>query len=121
MAGDVNFETGEITELILPTPSKAYEDANKLQSLEERGDALKRILDTNNASRPKGAIIAISSDSNMKCHDIHMCNQVLKGACNKKPIDSFDEKFMRLTFFQWSIEVCKSTHMYFLYPFFSYY
>ena len=52
LGGDVDFETGTVTSLAIPTLTQAFQDALQESTLEERAEALKRLLNSNNAHRP---------------------------------------------------------------------
>jgi len=102
IAGDINILEGTIKELILPTPTTAYTAANKLGSVEERSEAIKRIWDTQNKSRPTANVPALASDRNMECHDPHMCTQFLKGNWSMKPIKSIYDNHVQLSLLSWA-------------------
>ena len=77
MGGELDVEEGILKSVVLPDPTAAHEKANEHVLLDERTDATKRILDTNNSSRPPGPVLAITSVRDMQNHDAQMCRQLL--------------------------------------------
>ena len=59
ITGTVDFETGKLTSLSLPEPVVVHVLANTEQSIEERVNANKLILDSENTCRTKGQVMAM--------------------------------------------------------------
>ena len=93
--GDFDIETGKLTSIVLPQPTEAHKQANLLTTLEERTDAVKRMFDTCNRLRPKGAVIAIAASRDMNNHDPQMCRQILGGQFSKSTMTSMKDKPVR--------------------------
>ena len=87
IAGDVDFEAGTLTSLMLPTPTKAFSDALGEPTLEERAESLKRLLDCNNAYRPT-EMLAIANDCDMEHHDILLVKSIVTGRFSPAPLKS---------------------------------
>ena len=58
---------------------KAHLLANKGATLEEHTDDIKCILNTNNASRPVGEVLASEAARDVENHDLQVIHQVLLG------------------------------------------
>ena len=69
IAGDVDFKQGTIQSLILPLPTAAHTNTNNEETLDERTEYLKNILDTNNAAEVKGLVSAMATHRDMADHD----------------------------------------------------
>ena len=100
IAGNVNFNRGTIQSLILLTPTNAHTIANKEETLDERTDHLKNILDTNNSAE-MGLVSAMATHHDMVDHDSQMVRQLTLGRFAQLPMQIINEKRVRLGISHW--------------------
>ena len=96
IAGDVDFKTGTLNSLVLPTLTKAFSDALCEPTLEKRAESLKRLLDSNNAYRPK-EMLAIANNRNMEHHDIFLVKSIVTGRFSTAPLVKLNQKSTQAT------------------------
>jgi hypothetical protein len=70
IGGNVDFTGGTVANLVLPKPTAALLKSNKESTVDERAEALKRMLDTNNGARPEKLLSAMASHRNLENHDL---------------------------------------------------
>ena len=87
MGGVVSFDDSTLLTLELPSPTRAYEEANARTSADTRTDAIKCLLDTNNKFRPVGGlVIAIAAARCMFFHEKQLCRQLMYGNWAEEPV-----------------------------------
>jgi hypothetical protein len=92
IGGIVYFVKGTLTSVALPLPTAAHVTANKEQTLEERVNATKLILDSANSFRTKENIMAMESARSMPDHQINLVCQTVLGNFSKTPVKKIDQK-----------------------------
>ena len=76
--GEVDFEQGILTSNLLPTQTAAHIQANTETTVDERSEATKRLLDSNNSSRPDGNMLAMAAGQNPEDHNMQMDRQFIR-------------------------------------------
>jgi hypothetical protein len=92
IGGIVDFNAGKLTSVALPLPTAAHVKANKEQTLEERVNETKVILDTANSFRTKDNIMAMESARSMPEHQVNLVRQMILGQFSKTPVKRIDQK-----------------------------
>ena len=100
LGGDVDFETGTVKSVVIPTLTQAFQDALKESTLEERAEALKRLLDSNNAYRPQ-EMLALANDRDMENHDMLLVKSIVTGRFSPVPLVKLNQKSSQATFAHW--------------------
>jgi hypothetical protein len=93
VGGTISLDTPSLTSIVLPVPTTAHKEANLKTTIDERTDALKRILDTANTQRVDGALLfALESHRSMALHDYLLCRQILLGNWSMVPVNTISDK-----------------------------
>ena len=86
IGGILDFAKGTFTAIAQPLPTAAHVIANKEQTLEERVNATKLILDTSNLFCTKENIMTMESAQSMPDHQIDLVCQRILGHFSKTPV-----------------------------------
>ena len=93
VGGTISLDTPSLTSIVLPEPTTAHKEANLKTTIDERTDALKRILDTANTQRVDRALLfALESHRSMALHDYLLCRQILLGNWSMVPVNTISDK-----------------------------